>query len=428
MIPIFDGKRLDSNHLYPTLFGFSTRNKLASNLLNYVYGVVMVVATAFAFHALGLILSEWNKALVFLASLAVVGLPYCIKIVLFGNERFEPKHAYLCLAISILPGIFDFVGFYSETSVKQSLVKTKFEVVEKINYFNTEAREVLQQKKTELTTELSNKTREINDSYSEQKTELTRSLTHAQQTAIDEKEGVRKDYTSGKPGAGPRAREFDAEIRRISAGNDIEIKRIDEKTKNEIKALEVEYKAKFAIIDEGIQEINNLISSDNKNKGLLFQLNNTDNYNDLSKICIVVNNSISNISSKLGVEPKFVSYETDDVIKLSFGALFRGEITALVCFLLAVLLEMVDTIIVFYIRDRKPEDKVEEEQKSKLFFKVYDKVQDTVKQFTKNPVKENVTNTANSIKQSPSSESLKPTKEEPKSIILPSSLDYYDPQ
>jgi len=236
------------------------------------------------------------------------------------------------------------------------------------------------------------------------------------------------NYTSGKPGSGPKAKEFDAEIRRISAGNDIENKRIDEKSKNEIKALEAEYKAKFTIIDEGIQEINNLISSDNKNKGLLFQLNNTDNYNDLSKICIVVNNSISNISSKLGVEPKFVSYETDDVIKLSFGALCRGEITALVCFLLAMLLEMVDTLIVFYIRDRKPEDKTEEEPKSKLFFKVYDKVQDTVKQFTQTPVKESVANIAKPTKQLSSSEPLKTTKEEPKSIILPSSLDYYDPQ
>ena len=148
----------------------------------------------------------------------MVGLPYCIKIVLFGNEKFEPKHAYLCLAISVLPAIFDFVGFYSETSVKQSLVKTKFEVVEKINYFNTEAREVLEQKKSELNTELTHKIKEINDSALEQKTELNSTLTSAQQIAIDEKEGVRKDNTTGKPGTGPRAKEFDAEIRRITAG------------------------------------------------------------------------------------------------------------------------------------------------------------------------------------------------------------------
>ena len=138
MLPILDAKKLARNSLYPTLFGFATKNKTASNLLNYVYGIVMVVATAFAYHALGLILSDWNKLFIFLASLSVVGLPYCIKIVLFGRETFELKHALLCLGISVLPSIFDFVGFYSETSVKQQLIQTKFEVVEKINYFNTQ--------------------------------------------------------------------------------------------------------------------------------------------------------------------------------------------------------------------------------------------------------------------------------------------------
>lgn len=421
MIPFFDGKRLESNHLYPTLFGFSTRNKVASNLLNYVYGVVMVVATAFAFHALSLILSEWNKALVFLAALSVVGLPYCIKIVLFGNEKFEPKHAYLCLAISVLPAIFDFVGFYSETSIKQSLVKTKFEVVEAVNYFNTDAREALLQKKIDLTTEMNHKIKEINDSTSEQKTDLNRSLISAQQTAIDEKEGVRKDNTTGKPGTGPRAKEFDAEIRRITASNEVELRRIDDKARNEVKAIELEYKTKFAAIEDGIKEIDNLVSSDSKNKGLLFQINNANNFNDLSKICIIVNNSISTISSKLGVEPKFVSYETDDVIQLSFGALLRGEITALICFLLAVLLEMVDTLIVFFIRDRKKEEKTEEEPKNKLFFKVYDKVQDIVKQ-APTLLKENK---EISKEQKPD---LPKIKNEQKNIILPSSLDYYDPQ
>jgi len=423
MIPIFDGKRLESNHLYPTLFGFSTRNKLASNLLNYVYGVVMIVATAFAYHALGLILSEWNRALVFLAALSVVGLPYCIKIVLFGNEKFELKHAYLCIAISVLPAIFDFVGFYSETSIKQSLVKTKFEVVEAVNYFNTDAREALLQKKIDLTNEMNSKIKEINDMYSEQKVELNRTLNSAQQTEIDEKEGVRKDNTTGKPGSGHRAKEFDAEIRRITASNELEIRRIDEKIKNESKSIEAEYKTKFNAIDDGLKEIDSLISSDNKNKGLLFQINNSNNYNDLSKICIIVNNSISNISSKLGVEPKFVSYETDDVIQLSFGALLRGEITALICFLLAVLLEMVDTIIVFFYRERKKEEKIEEEQKNKLFFKVYDKVQDTIPQATVKTKKEHIT----PLKKEVSTET-KIVKNEQKNIILPSSLDYYDPQ
>ena len=39
------GERED---LHPTLFGFKTRNGVASKLLNFIYIVVMVVALAFA--------------------------------------------------------------------------------------------------------------------------------------------------------------------------------------------------------------------------------------------------------------------------------------------------------------------------------------------------------------------------------------------
>jgi tRNA G37 N-methylase Trm5 len=53
----------------------------------------------------------------------------------------------------------------------------------------------------------------------------------------------------------------------------------------------------------------------------------------------------------------------------------RGEITALICFLLAFLLEMVDIIIVFMIRGtKKVVETPVEEVKSKLFFKSYEKV------------------------------------------------------
>ena len=99
---------------------------------------------------------------------------------------------------------------------------------------------------------------------------------------------------------------------------------------------------------------------------------NVDNFNDLTRVTIQVNNSISTISSKMNIEPQFVSFKTEDVIQLSFGALMRGEITALICCLLAFLLEMVDIVIVYMIRGTKRvEPIVEEEEKIKIFSKIY---------------------------------------------------------
>lgn len=375
MLPILNASKLARNNLYPTLFGFSTKNKTASNLLNYVYGIVMVVAMAFAYHALGLILSDWNKLFVFLASLSVVGLPYCIKIVLFGREAFELKHALLCLGISVLPAIFDFVGFYSETSIKQQLVQTKFEIVEKINYFNTEAREKLLEEKNKLIVEETEEINRVNGEFLQKHAELDQKLLDIKQTAIDEKIGVRSDTTTGKAGQGPRAKELDAEIRRTQANNELEQKRIDGQKEQSVATVKASFLQRKNNIDAAIKEIDTLVSSDNKTKGLLFQVNNAENFNDLSKLTIVVNNAVSNIGAKVGIEPKFVSYKTDDVIQLSFGALLRGEVTALVCFLMAFLLEMVDTIIVYMVRGVRriePEQPLPEPEQNKTrFYKTY---------------------------------------------------------
>jgi hypothetical protein len=369
MLDIFD-QSVEAQ--YPTLFGFKTKNKLAGQLLNYVYGVVMLVATAFAFHALGLILPDWNKLFVFLASLSVVGLPYCIKIVLYGNDRFEPKHAMLCLVISLLPAIFDFVGFYSETSVRQALIATKFELVEKVNYFNTAARAKIEDEKMQVLKERDKKTMELSSGFNSKVNRLDSGLLEAKQTAVDEREGIKGSGTTGKVGDGPRAREIEAEIRKVKAKNELEIKKLADEKELELERIQNSFQAQLQKAEDGLREIDGLVTSDNKVKGILYQINNVDNFNDLTRVTIQVNNSISTISSKMNIEPKFVSFKTDDVIQLSFGALLRGETTALICCLLAFLLEMVDTIIVYMIRGvKKKEEKPTEETKDKLFFKTY---------------------------------------------------------
>jgi hypothetical protein len=149
-MPVLIDNKNDDESMHPTLFGFTTKNGFASKTLNVVYVIVMIVAIAFAFHALSLILVDWNTGLIFLAALAVVGLPYCIKIIMYGKEVFEYKHAVLCILISLLPTIFDFIGFYAETSIRQSLMSKKFEVLEIVNYFDKDARESLNKQILEL--------------------------------------------------------------------------------------------------------------------------------------------------------------------------------------------------------------------------------------------------------------------------------------
>jgi hypothetical protein len=62
------------------------------------------------------------------------------------------------------------------------------------------------------------------------------------------------------------------------------------------------------------------------------------------------------------LEPEYIKFSTENIIQLSFGALLRGEITAIICFALAVLLEIVDTIIVYMIRGTKKREEKEEKE------------------------------------------------------------------
>jgi hypothetical protein len=390
MNTIINNTEEDKNELHQTIFGFPTKNVFASKSLNLIYIIVMFVSIAFAYHALGLILTDWSKGLVFLSSLAVVGLPYCIKIIMYGKDVFTHQIAILCILISLLPAIFDFVGLYSETSIKQQLMNKKFEVLETVNFFDKQARtyinnEILllnnttNKKITEEQQLFNIKLKEINDKLNkaeadiEQKSNyksriLNERINKAQQAVLDETKGVKGKSTSGVAGNGPRSIELEADLRKenaavelerkesednkikeiekIKTSIELEIKALEENHLKELDKLKKENENKLNSLKEGIQLIDNLIGDD----GLVIKANKSKTLIELAEASIKLNSSINTISSKLKTEPKYIKFESDDVIQLSFGALFRGEITALICFLLAVLLEIVDTIIVYMIR------------------------------------------------------------------------------
>lgn len=352
----------NSNENYMTLFGFATNNKFAANALNTVYGIVMIVAMAFAYHALSLILVDWNAGLTFLAALAVVGLPYCIKIIMYGRKEFYRNMALLCVAISMLPTIFDFIGFYSETSIRQSLVNTKFEVLETINYFDKEAREKLNKNIIGLDQELNTSLTALEKQTNQKNSELAQQVVDAEQVYIDETQGVSGRTTSGKVGIGPKARELEAEWRKAEANVELVKKQVATDKQREEERIKKDYESRLKSYQDGIQAINSLVSAEDKG-GLVFKVNRAKNYDELADILVELNTGVNTVSSKLGVEPKYVKFSTENVIQRSFGALFAGEITALICFALALLLEVVDTVIVYMVRGakRKPEKKVEEE-------------------------------------------------------------------
>jgi hypothetical protein len=351
----------EGDEKFPTLFGFKTNNKTAANGLNTIYGIVMIVAMAFAYHALSLILVEWNAFLVFLAAISVVGLPYCIKIIMYGRKSFTLNMAILCIAISMLPTIFDFIGFYSETSIRQSLVNTKFEVLEKLNYFDKEARTAINNNIIKLDKEHNAALTKTDQDFNSQISSLSKEVVNAEQTYIDETQGVSGRITSGKVGIGPKAKELESEVRKTEAVVDLKRKELNANKEREVERLNKDYETKLASYQKGIELIDGLVSPEN-NKGLIFEVNKAKTYDELADTVIKLNSAVNMVSSKLDVEPEYVKFSTENVIQLSFGALTRFEITAVICFALALLLEIVDTIIVYMVRGIKNKKQVDEKK------------------------------------------------------------------
>jgi len=351
----------EGDEKFPTLFGFKTDNKFAANGLNTIYGIVMIVAMAFAYHALSLILVDWNAFLIFLAAIAVVGLPYCIKIIMYGRKSFTLNIAILCIAISMLPTIFDFIGFYSETSVRQSLVNTKFEVLEKLNYFDKEARSAINNNIIKLDKEHNAALTKVEQDFNAQQSNLAKEVVDAEQNYLDETQGISGRTTSGKIGIGPKAKELEAEVRKTEAAATVKKKELESNKQREIERLNKDYETKLASYQKGIEAIDTLVSSEN-NKGLIFEVNKAKTYDELADTVVKLNTAVNTVSSKLDVEPEYVKFSTENVIQLAFGALTRFEITAIICFALALLLEIVDTIIVYMVRGAKKKvEDVEEE-------------------------------------------------------------------
>lgn len=344
--PITDNTKLPE---YLTIFGFPTFSKVAAVSIDIVYWFIIFVAYCFAFHALNNILITWNWFLVGLASFAVVGLPYCVKIILFGRKEFPLKAASLCLFLSLLPTIFDFTGFYSETGLQDSLQRSKVQISEAISTFEIQSKKSAQDQELLIQNEGRDKKTAAEQTLLHASSDLQKQVEEANQAVLDEREGVR-----GKAGDGPKAKELQAEVRKLKAQSDIDIQKSKAELKRQNDVIDQEVNEKLLALKQSNILLGDKLITCKK------EVNNAKNFKDLELAVINANSLLSSIASNLSVSYIPVKIiESDNIIKVSFGSLTSGDITALVCFLLAFLMEIGDIIITFVMRyEKKVPDKV----------------------------------------------------------------------
>jgi len=339
---------LPDRQKFHTIFGFDTAHKISAQAIDIIYWIIIAAAYCFAYHALSLILTSWNWFLVGLTSLGVVGLPYCVKIILFGRDKFPRKAALLCAFLSLLPTIFDFAGLYSETGLQDSLKLSKVNILQHINEFEANSKKAAQMDADAINDTQRNKLADIESSSSRKLTDIKREINEANQKVIDERTGVKADYSTGKPGVGPRAKELTAAVRRLQSEAEIEQNNAREKIERDAHV--VRDQTKDAL--KKSEQANKLM--DEKFIGIKKEVNAAHNFKELEMAVIDANALLSTVASKVNVEYKATEIAgSDNIIRLSFGSLLSLEVTALVCLLLAFLMEIGDIVIVYVIRYEK---------------------------------------------------------------------------
>jgi len=326
-----------------TIFGFTTFSKIAAIAIDIVYWFIILVAYCFAFHALNNILITWNWLLVGLASLAVVGLPYCVKIILFGRKEFPIKAALLCLFLSLLPTIFDFTGFYSETGLQDSLQRSKVQISEAISSFEIQSKKSVQEQELEIQNNGRDKKAIAEKTVLQASTDIQKQVEDANQAVLDEREGVR-----GKAGDGPRAKELQAQVRKLKAQSDIDNQQSKVELKRQTDIIDQETNQNLLALKQSNILLGDKLLNSKK------EVNNAQNFKELELSVINANSLLSSIASNLNVSYIPVRIiGSDNIIKVSFSSLTNGDITALICFLLAFLMEIGDIIITFVMRYEK---------------------------------------------------------------------------
>ena len=239
--------------------------------------------------------------------------------------------------------IFDFAGLYSETGVQDSLKDSKIKITDTLSYFEAESKKAAQSQDLEIRNSGRDKKANIENNTSTKSTDLKKQIEDVNQLVIDEKQGVK-----GKAGDGPRAKELQASVRKLQAQSDIELQSSKAELKRLSEAIDNETNEQLQALNKSVVLLGDKINQCKKN------VDSTGSFKELDTAVIDANSLISSIAANLNT--KFTPVKitgTDNIIKVSFNALLAADVTALVCFLLAFLMEIGDIIITYTIRYEK---------------------------------------------------------------------------
>jgi hypothetical protein len=348
-----------------TLLGFYTENAAWGRGMDVAYVLVMIVAFAFAHSSFSYVMIGWNEgwrqALLVLVAAGIIGLCYTVKIVLFGGKRFTIVGASAAFLVAVLPWQLDFVGFYAETGYHDSLEREKIAATKVVSDYDVKATDKIAELASKIEADKAEALAAADRYLDEQVGMLQSRISSAKLLVVDEKVGVKTGQTTGIVGAGDQAKIRESELRRAEQELADKKPRIEAEVARRKAAADADAASRLASLVSAKAELDTLVprakfdedgnpfevKGEDVPEPVLEQIASASTFDELGEAARKANTAMSTVSSLTGTPVAGVIVSSDNVFEMSYAALQRGDITAIVCFFMAFLMEIVDILIAY---------------------------------------------------------------------------------
>lgn len=358
---------------YRTVLGFETHNEFVGRMIEVTYVFVVIAAWFFALSGLSVILTDWGGWMRALVATAIVGIAFTIKLALFGRRTFPATAAFVACLISLAPFTFDFFGLYQHTGVAQMLADEKGEALVTVNDFNAVGRREVGIARSKIEADLTAAFTSADRKLADDMALFERRKVNAHHLAVDERVGVPSSDTTGVVGAGPVAALRESASRRESDMFAVNKQQAEREAATAKQNAQTTHDAAAAHLDATERLLNQLVAYENVTPvtgraiedepapvdsvaddiveapsfGALYEVGRHGN-----GLMAQINSQFraANVAGSPSLDPKDITVEGGNLFDLSVRGLMKGDIAAYVSLFLAFLFEMMDIVVVYFIR------------------------------------------------------------------------------
>lgn len=377
-----DNKDSGKRSRIKTVYGFYTDSVRVGYAMQFLYYGIALIAVASAYWALKEAVSQWPTILIFIAASVVAGAPVGFKLMLYARKEFAGGALLVVLFTSAAAMFFNQVGFYREIGVSTIIETQKLEATETINTFNVVARKAIADAKGVVEQDRADELGKVRQALAEDIALYERRVVNARHTAIDERDGVKSDETSGVAGEGQLAKQQKAASRREADMLGTNKKLAEETAKSSEERVNAKADARIAHLDNAVANLDKLVEHEvasserkievgetQKVESASAQIAEAESFKDLVTASRRANGLMAAVASEakagvaeLSIDVKDVQIVGGNSFELYVLALGEGKVAAWLAFFLGFMFEWLEPLSVYLIRNFLPKEDEDEDE------------------------------------------------------------------